>query len=226
MTSTFQNRIASAVILLLGATSVLAEDNNDAVKSDASPQPFYSGSWRSVDVDKQWIINGLTERRLIKITCEGVSNDQEFPSFLLVTEAGEYRWPINESGAAFVEARQLALREAGAGQVVQCDWVAIRDSGAPLDTVHVDVRPGDNILLGGLAKEREFSIAFYSTAGCSDLSAQLYIDNAPLVTVDNQPQLLTPNASYFGAGQVVEAKINGLCAQNAIPILAFSLAGR
>lgn len=227
MMSVFRRVVGGAGGLLLQVTAGVALAEGDSAPKDVAttePAAFYSGSWQGLDVDKQWIINGLANRHLIRITCEGISNDQEFPSFLLVTEAGEYRWPLNESGAAFVDAKTLALREAGAGKVVECTWASVSDAATQRDTVQVDVLPGHNILLGGFATTREFSVAFHSTAGCSDLSAQLYIDDAPLVTADNQPQLLTPDASYFGAAQTVEAKINGLCPTGGIPILEFSLA--
>jgi hypothetical protein len=216
-----------AAVLLAGLAPPLMAAGGSASdgQTDAEDRGFYSGAWTQVDVDKQWVINGLPARSLIRIECEGDASDQQAPAFLLVTEAGEYRWPVNESGGAFVELETLALREAGSGgAVVTCRWSRVDGDSRPGRALQLDVLPGQNILLGGFEQARAFSVRFDDTAGCRDLTAPLFIDGSPLVTMDNQPQLLTPNASYFGTGRTVEAKFNGLCGADEIPTLLFSIA--
>lgn len=183
---------------------------------------FYSGVWTRVDVDKQWLIKGFETEAFIKIECEGISNDSDKPIFLLVSDRQEYRWGITESGGAFMDVRTLSIREGGKGQVPYCKWSVPSRAGVKPQTLAIDVLPSDSILLGGFTEAREFSVSFQNDGGCPDLHAQIYIDGDPLVTVDKVEQKLTPDASFFGIGQTVEAKIEGTCPPNSIPVLLFS----
>ena len=216
-----------AIALIVQTAVVFAQSStsNDAGNEivTESNRGFYSGSWQLVEVDKQRVIAGFQSSKLLKIECEGIVNDSVFPKFLIVTDAKEYRWPISESGAAYVDAKELAIREAAAGSVVYCNWTAVTNATSNSDTVKMDALPGENILLGGFEKPREFSIQIVGDPKCQNLAAQLYIDGNQLETVDGVAQKLTPSASFFGIAKTIEAKISGTCSANSIPQIKLSV---
>lgn len=211
------------------ALAALAMAAAQAAAQEAAPPQaqaaFYSGGWTDIAVDKQIIIERLASRALVAVTCEGIVNDTASPRFLMVTDQGEYRWPINESGSVFLELEQLAIRRAGNGPVVFCEWRALDRAETEKRTLHSDVRPGDAVLLAGFAGPREFSVTFQNRAGCAPLAAHLVVDGVAVATADGVEQPLTPDATFLGMGQNVEAKITGLCPPDALPVLEVSIAG-
>lgn len=213
--------VQSAVVSAQSSTLTSSEAGKDVITE--SNRGFYSGSWQLVEVDKQRVIAGFLSSKLLKIECEGIVNDTMFPKFLIVTDVGEYRWPISESGAAYVEAKELAIREAGKGSVVFCNWTAVTNATSNSDTVNMDALPGDDILLGGFEKPREFSIQIVGDQGCQDLAAQLYIDGNQLMTIDGAEQKLTSTASFFGIAKTIEAKVSGTCSATSIPQIQLSV---
>lgn len=221
----FVHLVLIALIVQTAIVSAQSLNSKGADKDvDASEnRSFYSGSWQIVEVDKQKIIDGFQSSKLLKVECEGIVNDTGVPKFLIVTDVTEYRWPISESGAAYIDARELAIREAGSGSVLYCNWIAVTDATGNSDTVDMDALPGDDILLGGFASPREFSVQFANDPGCQDLAAQLYIDGNPLMTVDGVEQKLTPTASFFGLANTIEAKVSGICPPDSIPQIQLSV---